>query len=692
MALSANNRFHRLCRSNAFLIGCLGILLLAAYANSFTGGFLIDNQIMILKDPRVQELSWQNLGLIFSKDYWWPSAELGAYRPITKLTFLLNYVIPGGGQNPVGYHVFNLLLQWLNAALLFTLLLRILGGRRFPAFFGAALFALHPVATEAVTNIVGRADQLVCTAAFGAVLCFARGVESGGGKKAAWYAGAGLLVALGYLSKENGIMILALIPFYALAFLPWRRAWRESALSGVAVLPLFGGAWLLRSWVMSHVLKQQFPFADNPLGGADFLTARITAVKVVAHYVRLLVWPRRLSCDYSYNQIPLGSWGDPGFWAGALILVSIAAVLVVAFRRSRPLFFLAGMACLMFLPTSNLLIVIGNIMGERYLYVSLAGFAGGLAMAADRLPGGGRATLAAVLLAACAGRTYVRNADWKDGVSIWQSAVEVCPNNYRAYKALGGALVESDPQNANGSLERAIELMERAKRIMEEPPLPLLRQCIGVYADLGGNCVSLAERLPGKPDAEERLALYRRAVSLLDHAAEIERASTEELREIAIRTGMPTQRLSEGYGDFHIYGNLGLALLRLGEFERSVAAYQRMHELAPADKRGYMGASLANRGLGRADGAIVCLLQALVLDNADAANWSSLFDLYARAGWADVAIIAGAAGAAPKLNMQSDLVRRHVKDAYLGLSRNYEAFGNHQMAAQLRQQAETGAW
>jgi hypothetical protein len=72
---------------------------------------------------------------------------------------LLNYSLFGNADRPLGYHVVNALLHTMNVWLVFGLALRI-GRRMWPATLLAAVWAVHPLSTEAVTNIVGRADLL----------------------------------------------------------------------------------------------------------------------------------------------------------------------------------------------------------------------------------------------------------------------------------------------------------------------------------------------------------------------------------------------------------------------------------------------------------------------------------------------------------------------------------------------------
>src|SRR5262249_35049655 len=138
-------------------------LTLAAFSNSFSTGFALDNQALLLGDPRIQVANSENIDRIFNHTYWWPNGESGLYRPLTTLSYLYNYAILGEGEHPAGYHWINFFLHAANVILLFALMLRLLRGRK--RAFGASviaatLWAVHPVLTESVTNIAGRADLL----------------------------------------------------------------------------------------------------------------------------------------------------------------------------------------------------------------------------------------------------------------------------------------------------------------------------------------------------------------------------------------------------------------------------------------------------------------------------------------------------------------------------------------------------
>src|SRR5437879_200346 len=85
------------------------------------------------------------------------------------------------------------------------------------AFFTAALFTTHPIATEAVTNIIGRADLLATLAVLGGTLLYLRSGQESGRPRTAWLLGLALGTTLGLLAKESAVGILGAMLALALA-------------------------------------------------------------------------------------------------------------------------------------------------------------------------------------------------------------------------------------------------------------------------------------------------------------------------------------------------------------------------------------------------------------------------------------------------------------------------------------------
>src|SRR5207253_10344469 len=90
-----------------------------------------------------------------------------------------------------GFHWVNLFIHCGNAILVYLLMLR-LTARFWVAVATALLFATHPIATESVTNIIGRADLLAATTVLAGLLAYIRSTQAVGFRQILWL----LLVAL----------------------------------------------------------------------------------------------------------------------------------------------------------------------------------------------------------------------------------------------------------------------------------------------------------------------------------------------------------------------------------------------------------------------------------------------------------------------------------------------------------------
>src|ERR1035438_8025912 len=270
---------------------------------------------IVTQDARLHAVTADNLKLIFQKNYWWPKAGDGLYRPVTTLSLLANYAVLGNGPNAAGYHAVNFLLHAINVWLLYELAL-ILFRRAGPAFFAAALWAVHPIGTEAVTSIVGRADLLAAMSVLGGLLLYVKCPRP-------WTPLALFAIATaGVFAKENAAVLLGLILLWDLSFGEGRagvvRRWRDYVAVAASLVVLE----LVRHAVLGSLPLAQPVYVDNPLRGADFWVAHWTAIKVVGLDLWLVLFPLALSCDRSFDQVSLASWSDP--WAGLSVLVVIA--------------------------------------------------------------------------------------------------------------------------------------------------------------------------------------------------------------------------------------------------------------------------------------------------------------------------------------------------------------------------------
>jgi tetratricopeptide (TPR) repeat protein len=610
----------------------LWALIVMAYSNSFQSALVFDNGPVITQDPRIRAVTAKNVEAILTGQYWYINSNVGLYRPLTTLSYLLNYAALGNGIRPAGYHWINVALHAANVTLVYGLGMLIWAAPE-PAWALAAIWGLHPLLTEAVTNIVGRADLLAAFGVLMGLLCHGRAIATTKWRRVAWLAALVAAQTVGLFSKENA----AVLPILMLLFdftSPRRAPWRKRAFSyTVIVIPL--AAFLCLSSAITHM---QIDFVENPLIGAGFWTARMTAVKVMGKLMWLFVWPYRLSADYSYNAVPLFAW-QPWRWEDAKALLALVACLCaasvasfLALRRrrvGRPAVFFLGFFFLALAPTSNVFVLIGSIMAERFMYLPSVGLAGCVMAATYALsrlrffqrPASGGAAWAAlgVLLFFYAARTYARNFDWQDARSLWKSAAKVSPLAARAHYNLGRELA-----HVRNRLPDAVAEFQAALKIRPD------------FADAYNNLGDALSRIPGR--LPEAIAAYRSALRLEPNHADAHNNLGDAFASMpghlpeAIAEFRAALLIEPGHPKAHT--NLANALMQIpGGFEDAIAEYEMAVRLQPdnAEAHNNLGDALA-RVPGRLSDAVAEYQAALSLEPDHAEGHYNLGNALARAG------------------------------------------------------------
>jgi len=390
-----------------------------AYLGNLANGFVYDDRYIVERNPLVQNLDWRGL---LTSSYWGDIVYAGLYRPVTMLTYGLNRAV---SESAIGFHLVNNLLH-AAVSVLVLWSARALGATRFVSVTAALLFALHPIQSEAVTAIVGRSDLLALGLTLAAFVVYSRGEHP-------WAAGALIFLAAG--SKESAFFALTVFGAHALFY-------ERRNLAPIVSAAL--GALALRLWLVD-VSARSVGFLDNPAASAPLITRILTAFALFFEYVSQILWPRTLSADYSFNQIPLATGIDGRVLAGLVIVVALAVVAI----RNRGL---TATAALTFsIPIGlvlHILFPIGTLFAERLTYIPMFGASLLMALGLARL-GRHRAWLAGAILIACAARTGVRNLDWKDNETLFRKTIETSPNSARAYFLLGTELLEQERFDAS---------------------------------------------------------------------------------------------------------------------------------------------------------------------------------------------------------------------------------------------------
>ena len=660
-------------RPHVWRVLALWALALLAYSNSFRAGMTMDNATILLQDTRIQAATSRNVGLIFSQEYWYRNSTTNLYRPLTTLSYLFNYSVLGNGQNPAGYHAVNFALHALNILLVYLLGLLLL--RQSGLALGlAGLWGLHPVLTESVTNIVGRADVLAGFGVLAGLLCYIRGTTAKGPRRIAWLAALALVTAIGIFSKESAIVVLAIVPLYDFTF-GRETAWRSRLTGYAAMLPGIAVFFYYRAAMLAADPAATVPFVDNPLQGADFLVSRLTAVKVIGRLFALFLWPAALSCDYSYNQIPLFAWSlnwDDVQSVLVLLACAAAVALAVRFRRhSAPVFFLAFWF-LVLAPTSNIAIRIGSIMAERFLYLPALGLAGllvlGIAALSKRFtpsPAAACKAAAAAVAVVCLAysiRTFVRNSDWLNEVTLFTSAVHSSPGSFKAHISLANALANS----GQASLDTTVREADIGLGILGTLPDDR-SNAVGYY--LAGTCF----RQHGDKDPAHSQYWYTKARDTLAHGEKIDIIENERGRALNLALGKGAYL----GGQTRLYLELGRVYLLLKQPKEALATLAAGRAIAPnpefSEER-----SRAYRQMGDRDGAAIALMEGLVLDPGATSLAPSLVKVYQDLNPESCAV--SQSGGSSSINMECPLVHGDLCAASRNVAFDYRSHARMQKA------------
>ncbi len=456
------------------------------YGNGIKGNFVFDDTAVIEKRGDLKDFS--RVADLLISPYHQHMPSTGLYRPLTMISYAFNYKF--SGLSPMGFHVANILIHALNSFLVFYLI-KIFTRRKWVTFLSFILFLSHPIHTEAVTSIVGRAELLSFLGSISTIIFFEK-------KKYYW---AALALFFAIMSKETAIMVLPII-----AYLEWGL---KSEPIKIIVKKFI---WFIPAAVIYFILRfialgKYILFSDtttiveNQLKFVSLPERIFTALKVLFIYVEKLIWPIHLSADYSYKTIEDVSniFRSSQSLAGLLIFAGL--VLLIFHPKTRKTLWGFGAAVFLFpyLLVSNLLFPIGTIMGERLMYFSSLGFIIFVVFAIIFVFRNKYQiwTIFIIIAIFYGGRAIARNTDWLTQESLFNSTVQESPNALLTRAALGAIHIR------NGEWDAAEKELNIARAIYGENAH--LLNLLGIIAQHKGDQII----------AEE---FYKKSISLNDNA------------------------------------------------------------------------------------------------------------------------------------------------------------------------------
>ena len=439
-----------------------------AYANSLGGDFVFDDIEQIVENKDIR--SWDNLGRAFTTHVWAFREKPEAlrvpipppyYRPLFTVLFTLEYQL--FGLAPQGWHLVNLLLHILCSAGVYFVL-RELSGRQGVALVAALFFAVYSIHVESVSWISGVTDPLFGVFFLASYYFYLRRRTS---KQRSHMILSLALFLLAAYSKETALSLVALIfvSEWIASGKPDTPPGREVPALGerlksgiVATLPYVGVAalYLIPRYLVLGGLTWYNPHAYH----GPFLHTLLTLPWVVCTYLLHLLVPVNLSIAYATSFET--SAASPRFLLPALVLVVLVGA-VIAYRKrfSRAAWYALALFVVPMLPVLDLRqLSVEYLIFDRYLYLSIAGWAFLLAMGIAKLAAReegkakrvgtvaglsriGLASAATVLLLLLMTAATAReNANWSSAHALWSNAARIRPEFWAAHYNAGLALLE----------------------------------------------------------------------------------------------------------------------------------------------------------------------------------------------------------------------------------------------------------
>ena len=560
-------------------MAAVALLGFTVYYNSLSGAFLWDDEFLVRDNIYIK--NWSDAPHVFTRDIGaGAKSKFNFYRPIQLMTYMFDYSV--WKLDTRGYHLTNALLHTL-VALCIWRFITVLFGDGLLAFLTSVLFLVHPIHTEAVSYIAGRADSLAALFIFLSLIFYVKNLRSGG---AAACMLAPLCYCLALLSRENSLILPVLIVLYHYTFRERFQIRKILPILCIALLYIVVRLTLLRA-LLSNItydttLAQRIP---------GFFVA-------ITNYLRIIAFPIDLHMEYGNRLFEIIT---PKALAGILIL-SLLSIYAWKIRKSKRLvFFGISWFFLALLPVSNLY-PINAYMAEHWLYLPSMGFCLILAQwlcsvyRTKNLQG-----LAMALMVGLAGvYSYItirQNDYWREPVAFYQRTLKYASDAAKMHYNLGNVYKDS------GRKEEAIASYKKA---IEADP-----NYSQAYTNLG-----LIYNAIDKKD--EAIASYKKAI-------EIDPAASRAYNNLGI-TYHDLGRRDEAIASYkkaididpnyaQSYNNLGIVYDDMGKKDEAIAAYKKAIELDGRDAYAYNNLGSVYHDMGKKDEALAAYKKAIELDS-----------------------------------------------------------------------------
>ena len=591
------------------------VLGIAAFANSFQGVFLFDDEGNIVRR-----------GWLYEDDAYSKIFENSSDRPLTDMTFIMNIraqgATDGSNLDPKEFHAVNLIIHLVGALALFGIVHRTLRLPRFGDRFEktavwfaaiiAGIWVVHPLQTQGVTYIVQRAESMMAMFYLLTLYCYIRGATASM-HHWIWLAGAVIACAAGMASKSIMVTAPILIALYDYCFL-----WRDSRQRRIPRLITL--LWMMATWyivfrigiaqaVLDPTLENAgigLSYETSQAGRQTWLYYFLSQPAVLLHYLRLSVWPDPLVLDYKWPLVErFGQALVP-----LCIMVTAGLATIWALFKRPAVGFVAASFFIVLAPTSSF-IPIRDVAFEHRMYLPLAAVVSLLVVAVyaamralfnridapQNLRLGSAAVASVLVVIALTIVTYNRNLDYHDREDMWRNNLANAPfgRQPRALNNLAAELVKKSKKEENPA--RKTELDDEAcalfAEVIDSDPERFDVPMAEVYYNLG-NCARRRRDLDTAVDwyhlANEVNPKMLQPYIMCGNSyadARQHRQAEREYRTAIDAAGQPSKpgrRMLAARASY----NLGNSLRAMGRPDEAIDAYQYAADMSPYYHKAYL--------------------------------------------------------------------------------------------------------
>ncbi len=570
---------------NVWLLLAVALLGFIFYSNAMKGEFVWDDNILVRNNTDIRD--WGNLNKVFFGNLGGETLyyKHSSYRPIQTLSYMIDFSL--WKMDPMGYHLTSVICHLLVAVCLYIFIFKIFPNN-FIAFATSLMYVLHPMHTEAVTYISGRADPLSTMFMLLSLIFYLRLLER---ESFVNYIMMGLCYVLGVLSRENALMVPAFVFVYHLTLkkkIQWRPIIVYACIAGfyifLRVNEIVGGLGL-KEPVKTSIFERM----------PGFFVA-------YASYLRIMIAPFNLHMEYLR---PLFSMSKPLailgmlFFAGTMALATFfhKRIMVVTFGI---MWFLVGL-----FPVSNVFVVVNAYMAEHWLYIPSIGVflmaaygMNHLAEKNDNLKYTMYGLLAVVSLFFGI-LTYEQNKTWLNQVEFYERTLKFAPNSGRLHADMGEAYYRV------GRVEDALKSTIRA--------IQLRPTYYAAYSNLGTIYVRL-----GQPD--KAIEAYKNSLKIRPNYfnAHFNLANVYKDQNRCEEAVVHYQQAIHYMPSLsNAYNNIAICYSQLGQKEEAAKYYQAGITINPKNVKFYNNLASVLSDLGRHQEAVDLYLKALSLGSSD---------------------------------------------------------------------------